>query len=347
MNQTLSQDAFRLLVHVIFGGQTAVADVSWEAEKLATEIATKNKIFLCFYERSAGLHMKMSRETHLLADQIILRKTAQLVAIKETAALADSLGTEFIVVKTFKPFNYVGDDIDILLHNKRDIEILKKQLQTHGFFVRKQGTPETTLRKFIMNSPVDLDIHDKLAAGQVEYIDSQQLWQNSAKKSIDGVELLIPSPEYEMLITIAHSLIKESRMTLADLYHYVIALQTFGPSVLFELASRNGLTGSLRVFNYVAHTFLDGFAKGQLKHAYGELSSAVRSRILHSNSRMPYAYPPEALIYAHLGNFKHQLGRKGFHAIADYVRLPSSKGIALVFDYLGWVALRKEATPWE
>ena len=347
MNLSASQDALRLLVQVILDGQTAFTNVSSEVEKLATEIATKNKIFLCFYERSRALRVNMSPETHLFADQLVLRKAAQRVAVKETAAAADSLGTEFIAVKTFKPFNYVGDDVDILMHNKRDIEILKKQLQTRGFFVRKQGTSETTLRKFVMDSPVDLDIHDKLAAGQVEYIDSQQLWENSVKKSIDGVELFTPSAEYEILITIAHSLIKESRMTLADLYHYLIALKTLGPSVLSELASCNGLTNSLRIFNYVARTFLDGFAKGQLIEADGGLSRAIRSRILNSNSRMPYAYPPEALVYAHIGNFKHQLVRKGFHAIADYIRLPSSKGIALMFDYLGWVALRKEATPWE
>jgi hypothetical protein len=347
MSTSDNEDAFRLLVQVVTGQRTTDTEISAKAKQIAFEMSKKNKVFLSFYEKSLGLSIDLPSDAHSLASQIYMRREAQKEAIRETKAVADSLAEEFMVIKTFKPFAYIGDDIDILMRDKKDVGVLARALRARGYFVRKVGTPEITLRKFINEIPVDLDVHDKLAAGPVQYVSVSEVWRNGVKLRIGDMELLAPTQEYELLITVAHSVLKESRMSLADMCHYLIVSGNFPQGFLDKAASRNGLTISLRVFAYVVNHFLNNFGLGTSVDEDGGLIGPVRSRIVSSAYRLPYAYPPEALVYAHLDKFRHEVTGRGVRAIPDYFRIPSSRGIGLLLDYLAWITLRREPIPWE
>lgn len=347
MTLSTTEEALRLLIQIICGEYKTGTEVPSKLYAAAIEIAMKNKIFLDFYKKSLNLHISIPPQTHALAKRIVLKKEAQREAIKELALVSEDLEIQFMVVKTFKPFDYIGDDVDILVSGKNDLELLTRVLHERHYFTRQVGTPEITMRKFILGTPVDLDIHHKLAAGYIQYVNTRDVWKTKVKRRIDGLELLTPTPAYEILITVGHSVLKEFRMTLADLLHYFVVSNNIPPHYLFELTSRNGLVGSLKIFICVVNHFLNHFQGKNVKEADAELISAISNRIFKSDYRMPYAYPIEALVYAHADKFKQQVRRRGFHAIPDYMKLPSSNGIALVFDYLEWILFKREPIPWK
>ncbi len=69
------------------------------------------------------------------------------------------------LLKTFKLFPYVPDDADILIIEINLMSDLINELKKRGYFIRKIGTPEVTIRKVANKTYVDLDIHHKVVAG--------------------------------------------------------------------------------------------------------------------------------------------------------------------------------------
>ena len=313
-----------------------------ELLSIATEIAVKNKIILSFYEKYLDLGINIPDSMHKVAATFKKRKEGQREAIGELLQISDALGIEFMVVKTLKPFNYVGDDIDLLVSNNHSLKLLINALRSHGYFIRKVGTPEIIVRKYILNVPIDLDIHHQLSAGYIPYISARDVWNKRIKKKIDGYEVYAPAPMHEMLITVGHSLLKELRMTLADFYHLLIVLKNLKLDDLYHEAAKHGLGNALRIFISVANRFHKYFYHEEVIVGINREcvkfidihDTIIRHRILKLKYDMPYVYPIELLFLAYADKFKHEVSERGFNAVLDFMRTPSAKGINLILDYL-------------
>lgn len=238
-------------------------------------------------------------------------------AIIELSEIAQELGLRVLIVKTIKPFNYIPDDIDILVMDDDDLQILVNTLIERGYFIRKWGTPEVTLRKLVNGTYVDLDIHYIMGAGPYAYIDKHYLWQRRTYRELYGVKVVTPNDIDELIITAAHAVLKEFKVILADAFH-VLAVDPCLIKAARVTASRIGLSKPLR--------FLIDLALKTLTSAFS-----------HGNEMgigYPLKVPFVTVIDAYIENLKHRVSRQGLNPLREIVKAPSSRGIKVLLEYL-------------
>jgi hypothetical protein len=239
--------------------------------------------------------------------ELARRRNLQLQALREFAEIAEKMGLRYVIIKTFKLFPYVPDDIDILVldHGRRNDLIAK--LTAKGYFIRSIGTPEITVRKVECSTYVDLDIHDRIAAGDYVYYYNEELWRNRRELEIGCAKLPVPSWEDECLLTIAHAVMKEFEVLVADLLH-VLLCQRKGyirPNHLHE-------TGHLETYR----VFMRSLKRAILKEF-----------------DLPYRIPMEEVMCAYIHHLNHRLRREGLLPLKELIRFPRAKGIKKLLSF--------------
>jgi hypothetical protein len=255
----------------------------------------KNKVL--YFAGLVNASIRSSSEWQELAR----RRNLQLRALGEFAEVAEKMGIRYIVVKTFKLFPYVPDDIDILVLDYDRTNDLIERLVAKGYFIRSIGTPEITVRKVKLSTYVDLDIHHKMAAGDYIYYYNEELWRNRRELEIGCVRLLVPSWEDECLLTISHAVMKEFEVLASDLLH-VLLCQTRGyirPSHLYE-------TGHMETYRVFMKT--------------------LRWVVLKEFG-LPYRIPMVEVMHAYVHHLKHRLRREGLLPLKELMHFPRAKGI--------------------
>lgn len=219
------------------------------------ELAFKNKVPLLLYERLQQFELNKHLPEHYRTRIRRLREKLRLYMkiMDELMRLAFNNSIDLVFVKTIKPFEYVGDDIDVLT-SKEDysklIELARKKL---NFKVEGWGPSETTLYKYIGGAKLMLDIHYKLASSSMSYVDTSNVLKMKKMISIEyeGIttKVPIPIPEYSILITSAHALLKELRINLADLLEINMRLKSCNTRLLQKLATNEGLKNTLHTMS--------------------------------------------------------------------------------------------------
>ena len=264
-----------------------------------------------------------------------IRRTEQLKAIKEVTLLSEKLGIDILIVKTFKPFNYAPDDIDVLLIDSNALEdLINIMTNEYDYFVRKVGTPEVTLRRIVNNTFVDVDIHTKMGAGPYEYIDKHYLWKRRKKLNFDKFSINIPNPIDELIITAAHSVMKELQVLLADLLHLVNFTKHYNVKNAIRTAKKLGLTIPL----YILITLVEKITKSEtIKERPYKKKNPNRDfiRILSNPKTFPCKVHPLLIGLAYKENIKHRIRNHGIKAIKELSRIASSKGTGILMRYIG------------
>lgn len=308
----------------------------------AAELAVANKIFPTFYDGCQRFHIDFSPRVQKMAAEFGIKKRAQKAMIKELLKVSRKLELEFIVAKTLRPFNYVGDDVDLLVQDYKTLRFFVNALLSKGYMTKQVGTPEIIMRKKFLGTVVDVDIHHELAAGYIQYLRTEDLWSNRVKQTIDDDEVYVPSPRHELLITIGHSVLKELRMRIADWYHLQIASNLLQIDRLYEEATRQGLGSSMKTFVCAAEILCRHFFQKNVE-SYSETSYRghgiridvpILRSILSSRLDMPYVFPIELVFRAYANKFEHEVKHNGIKSIIDFVKMPSAKGINLFVNYL-------------
>jgi len=280
--------------------------------------AKKNKVLYVL-----GLNDSRIRKTEAWME-LEMRRIVQRKSIIEASELAEKLGIRILVIKTLKPFNYVPDDVDILVIDDEDLRSFVNALLKRGYFIRKKGTSEITLRRIVSNTFVDLDIHTKMGAGPYEYLDKYYLWQRRVYRKLDGESIATPNDVDELLITVAHAILKEFTVTLADIMH-VISSASFDRKVIYEAtlqAKHVGLSKSLRyLLNLAYQTYVYSFK--------------IRKQCRVDAPNFPHKVPILVIINAYLENLRHRFKMQGLKPIKELLKAPSSKGIATLLRYVG------------
>lgn len=248
------------------------------------------------------------------------RREEQKKAMIEVATIAEEHHIDLMVVKTIKPFEYVPDDIDVLVINDDTLDTFTNELLRRGYFLRKKGTPEVTLRKVVGNTFVDLDIHTKLGAGTYEYIDKRYLWKRRTYTLlISDMKVATPNMIDEFLITVAHAIMKELSLTIADILHAISLNKTIREEAI-EQARKVGLLKATKFLINVANKTLN-----VVRRSY-DLSNKITN---------PHRVPVPVIIDAYIENITYRLKTQGLAPLIEIVKIPSSKGIATLLRYIG------------
>jgi len=337
MDSTHNKQALKLIIDAINplkNGGWLNEEHGMDLFRLATALAVDNKIFPEFYDDCMKLGIEVPSSMHQLATDLMNRKRAQAETMAELARISKMMEIEFMVVKTFRPFNYVGDDVDLLVKDYRALKIFVNALLTKGYAVKSIGTPEIVVHKRCLGTVVDVDIHHRMAAGYIPYVEAQALWDSRVGRKINEEEIFAPSPLYELLITIGHSLLKELRLRIVDLYHLVIGLNSFQPDYLYNEALKNGLGGCMRIFSIAADILWTYLSQDDLnlcsstRWPKSNFDAMILHRISKSNLNLPYIFPLDLVFAAYAEKFRYELRGRGLNALIDFGRMPSAKGIA-------------------
>jgi hypothetical protein len=255
----------------------------------------KNKVL--YFAGLLNASVRNSNEWRELAR----RRKFQLQALREFAEIAEKIGLRYVVIKTFKLFPYVPDDVDILISDYDVWNDLMAELIAKGYSIRSMGTSEMTVRKAGFFTYVDLDIHHKVAAGEYVYHNNDNLWRNRRELEIGDVKISIASWEDECLLTISHAVMKEFEVLASDLLQVLLG-QRKG-YIKLDYFHENGHLGTYRVF--------------------------IRSqrRVISKGLCLPYRIPIWEVLHAYVHHLNHRLKRESFSPLKELIRFPKARGI--------------------
>jgi hypothetical protein len=229
------------------------------------------------------------------------RRKLQLEALAEFSDVAERLGVRYVIVKTFKLFPYVPDDIDILILDSDMIDDIVSELIKKGFKVRSKGTPEITLTKVASKTFADLDMHSKMAAGEYVYYPSEILWQNARKAVINHARLNVASWDDECTITIAHAIMKEFEVPASDILQFMLCKKK--GYIKFEHLKKTGHAKTYEVF---------------LK---------IYKIVIQGNKVLPYRVPLIGVALAYIYNVSHRVHTEKLKPIYELISFPKAKGM--------------------
>jgi len=320
-----------------------IHNLSGDLLESAIKFAVKNKIFLLFHEGCVKLKIRLPKETDILISEYEQRRREQLEAIKLLLDICEKRNLELLFFKTFKPFNYVPDDIDVLLRNRDNLNLLLDILKDEGYCLLKIGTPEVTMRKVGNGAFVDIDIHTSIAAGHLFLFKAENLWRNSTFKVIsNGYKIPVLSEHYEVVRESAYSLLKDFTISIPGLYLAIDAILKEDLDAVRRIAEEENLLLHVNLFLGVAHLLacdlFDSEVKSQFQYERRGVSMMPLKLVrtdLHRRLRVPYPYPFSVIALAYLSKVWSEIHKdKNLQALLQLIRQPSSKGISILLDYV-------------
>jgi hypothetical protein len=312
----------------------------------SVEFAVRNKVFPLFYEGCLRLGIKLPKEADLLMDSYERRWRMQIEEVGLLLDVSEELGVELMFFKTFKPFRYFPDDVDVLLRNEKDLYPLIAKLREKGYFILKIGTPEVVLRKVGESGAyVDLDIHKRLAVGHLDLFQAENLWQKQAYETFrleDGRIAVKLSENYEVVREAAYSLLKDFNLSIPGLYLAIYTLMNRDLETIEKIAINENLLLPLNLYLHTAYYMACKLFKfeANLQSQFNEQSTFIMPlRIIRSQLsrkfKVPYPYPISVIAWAYLSKAWLEISRnKNLKVLDQMVKQPSSKGIGVILDYV-------------
>jgi hypothetical protein len=318
-----------------------VSNVTNEFVRSSIEFAVKNKVFPLFYEGCLKLGIRLPKEAELLVGSYEKRRKMQLEAVNLLLDTSDELDTELMFFKTFGPFNYIPDDIDVLLRDEKDLSLLVDKLKEKGYFVLKIGTPEVVLRKVRKDAYVDLDIHKRLAVGYLDVFRVENLWRNHAYEMIkvdNGCTVLKLSEDYEVVREAAYSLLKDFNLSIPGLYLAINAMMNRDIEVIERIAEEENLLLPLDLYLNVAYSIACKLFRSKAKfllRSKGKVASGMPLKLCKRRLRVPYPYPISVIAWAYISKVGLEIHRnRNLGVLPQLIKQPSSKGISILLDYI-------------
>jgi hypothetical protein len=253
--------------------------------------------------------------------------------IREVSEVFEQNDIEYAIIKTLRPYPEDTADVDILIFNGeeeyyRSIKILSKifkpinvsrKSSEAGFYDYK---PFKVLpyAGYWYRDPIKLDVHKELAVLNLAYIDKNDLSVYVRKMRLsDGEETNVLMPVAELLVNVAHSVIKENSFSLADYLttlYYLAELRDSEVRRLVSLVIKNKLKSTFRWYmNFVAliHLIAHGFIPENLKSILQKLDGPLVTSedfITITQQKPPYKLGTAVLMRVYGEKLQHDLFRK-------------------------------------
>jgi len=247
--------------------------------------------------------------------EISKRRIAQKEELVKFNEVAEAVGLQYVVFKTFRFPDCVPDDIDVLVlpSSKHLIsQLVSKLIHEHGYFVRSKGTTEMTVRKIADGTYVDFDIHDDLGAGPYLYLDSGVVFKNSANMNLGDTSIPVVNREIDLVICAAHALMKEFELTLADVLTFIYSFSSVKSFKVLDVAKRVGLANAV--------------------YSFWRFSQLIVEDVLSENVMvLPYRIPIYFTLKAYAENMRYQMKFRGLKPVKNFLMFPRAKGVKKLF----------------
>ena len=183
---------------------------SLETERVLAK-ASKNRVLFEFCSKIIDSQKKnidfpiktIIKEGNLYLDK--LRKTLLLIN--------DKLPAPYLIVKTDRGHQYVTYDVDLLIEDSAQI----------ANFLQAKNHPQGRLRKqinLIGDDLLTIDVHRGFFWQGSQYLDKDLVWKFPRRKSIQGIEVPIPSREIELTVNLAHFLFERRYLTILEFWYF-------------------------------------------------------------------------------------------------------------------------------
>lgn len=209
--------------------------VSYSKEKLkniSLNFVYSNKISLLLSEK--GIETNTSREDKEKVE-CLMDELCNLTQV------FDAHGVNYVIIKLPKLPKSLSD-IDILILDD-SIEAAVVALKQMGYILEDDVEPHRrTYVKTVNGERIAVDLHLELSWRRVIYLEKEEIWKNRIKREINGVNIPVPSPEHELLISAAHAVFKHNKITLFDVLYVnsIITENDINMDFVEETARRNG-----------------------------------------------------------------------------------------------------------
>lgn len=315
-----------------------VPKISEDEMHSAMNFAIKKKIFPLFYEGCLKKQIQVPKEADASYSYYRLHHAKQVEAARLLRKIRDDEQIDLIFFKTFRPFNYIPDDVDVLLRDEGCLDVLIARLAAEKYFLHNVGTPEIGLRKIEKASYVDLDIHKRLAVGSLVLFEAENLWQNNAFEDVhldSDCSVLNLSEDYEVVREAAYSLLKDFHLSIAGFYLGLNALLNRNLKVIEKVAIKNNFQFHLQIYLSVVYSLaVEYFGEEAIERL--KFNPAISSSFLLPlcrNLKVPYHYPFPVIVWAYLYKASLEINRnRNLTVILQIMKQPASKGIKVLLD---------------
>jgi hypothetical protein len=226
-----------------------------------------------------------------------LRRLMEIIS--EISELFDKEGIDYVIFKTIRPYPEYVADIDVLnLGSHRNYEKMVEILRRAGYMFIDRGAYCTTFQDYKTKFKTDLmiDVYDEISVAYLIYLDKRKLSCYVSEKELPtGQNVRVFSPEAELLVTIAHSAIKENRYILAEYFvtlHYLALMDHPSIEELIDLVRENKLVSAFR-WHLTITSMLHKFAFNSIPEKLSNLLFKLggpRGKVYRQVSEL--TYPP-------------------------------------------------------
>jgi len=137
--------------------------------------------------------------------------------ISSLKLLKKILGNEpFIVIKTLSSYPHITSDLDVIIKNKIPVSKIKKT-----------------------NFSLKTDVNNRISWTEDEEISREFVWKNVEEYDFHGIKILVPNPDLDVLIRLAHLPFEQAEIRLGELLHIYRQAKTVNWERLQKEAERN------------------------------------------------------------------------------------------------------------
>ena len=190
-------------------------------EKLLIK-ASDNRILKVFSDNLLMSNIQLTQNEKKLLSVISTDGTKLLRALGNTIKLLDEVFTsnniDYLIVKTYKYFDYVTFDVDVLVRYK-DFDLAQKALSRNDVKITPhpgKNTQGLHQRNCFKNGLLKIDLHRKFFWLGIDHLNDDFIWKNTRKEIIGGVSCPVPSIEVDFLLHNKQLIFERRYITLLD-----------------------------------------------------------------------------------------------------------------------------------
>lgn len=240
---------------------TSQGQIELEEIEILLRLAAKNRILYCVSKELMSLkeieeRMNLRKVLEKIiqeGDKNLMQQVLTIDTLKTT--LSDIV--PFLVIKTYKGFPHVVDDIDILVSGdqyRNAIELMRM----NKFKVMK--SPEPNKFDCLKSGLLRVSLHQSISWHNIKCVDDEFLWREARHVSQKGVEYTIPRCEGDLLSLFGHIIFETHNITLGDVsYFEYLTKSSIDWKLIREQAEKHGWSRSFeRLLNVAKSLCIEG-----------------------------------------------------------------------------------------
>jgi len=231
------------------------------------EFLRLNKLLVGLAELCCSLSYKSN-----VLDQRLRRYRIYFEEARRISRAMASHDIRFVFFKTVTVFPKDIADLDILVLSREDLESAEKVLTKIGYRKRREALEQHLWSLSLNGVIVDVELHASVAAASYEYYPKSVIFRNVVE--LDGIKTT--SPLDSLMLTVAHSIVKDLYITLADILDFALTIDKYDIkfNVLIQHARNWGLLTPLLLYMSLLSEFDE-----EVHKRLGSVNYSFRQRV--------------------------------------------------------------------